>query len=76
MEAFMWRCHPGTAEWLKLIREAAIGDVRLIEAQFSFNMNANPTGTRMINKLGSGGFMDVGCYTVSAARAIAGNAHG
>lgn len=76
MEAFMWRCHPGTAEWLKLIREGAIGDVRLIEAQFSFNMNGNPTGTRMINKLGGGGIMDVGCYTVSAARAIAGNAQG
>jgi len=76
MEAFMWRCHPGTAEWLKLIREGAIGDVRLIEAQFAFNMNGNPTGTRMINKLGGGGIMDVGCYTVSAARAIAGNAQG
>jgi predicted dehydrogenase len=76
MEAFMWRCHPGTAEWLKLIREGVIGDVRLIEAQFSFNMNGNPTSTRMINKLGGGGIMDVGCYTVSAARAIAGNARG
>jgi predicted dehydrogenase len=76
MEAFMWRCHPGTAEWLKLIRDGAIGDVRLIEAQFGFNMNGNPTGTRMINKLGGGGIMDVGCYTVSAARAIAGNAQG
>ena len=76
MEAFMWRCHPGTAEWLKLIREGMIGDVRIIEAQFSFNMKGNPTGTRMINKLGGGGIMDVGCYTVSAARAIAGNAQG
>jgi predicted dehydrogenase len=76
MEAFMWRCHPGTANWLKLIREGTIGDVRLIEAQFSFNMQGNPTGTRMINKLGGGGIMDVGCYTVSAARAIAGNAQG
>jgi predicted dehydrogenase len=76
MEAFMWRCHPGTAEWLKLVREGAIGDLRLIEAQFGYNMNGNPTGTRMIKTLGGGGIMDVGCYTVSAARAIAGNAKG
>lgn len=76
MEAFMWRCHPGTAEWLKLIRGGVIGDVRLIEAQFSFNMNGNKTGTRMSNKLGGGGIMDVGCYTICAARAIAGNAQG
>lgn len=76
MEAFMWRCHPGTANWLNLIRDGIIGDVRLIEAQFSFNMHGSPTGTRMTNKLGGGGIMDVGCYTISAARAIAGNALG
>lgn len=76
MEAFMWRCHPGTADWLKLIRDGIIGDVRLIDAQFSFNMNGNPTATRMTNKLGGGGIMDVGCYTLCAARAIAGNALG
>jgi hypothetical protein len=39
-------------------------------------MKGNPTGTRMINELGGDGIMDVGCYTVSAVRAITGNAQG
>ena len=29
MEAFMYRCHPQTARLVELIRDGAIGDVRL-----------------------------------------------
>ena len=34
MEAYMYRCHPQTAELVRLIREGVIGDVRLIQAFF------------------------------------------
>src|SRR5205814_9729749 len=38
MEAFMYRCHPQTARLVELIRdEKVIGDVRVIQASFSFH---------------------------------------
>ncbi len=76
MEAFMWRCHPGVDAWLTPIRAGTIGEVRLIEAQFAFNLRGNTTHTRMRNDLSGGGIMDVGCYCMSAARLVAGAARG
>src|SRR3954469_8797354 len=37
MEAFMYRCHPQTARLVELIRDGAIGEVRAIQATFSFH---------------------------------------
>ncbi|MDZ4815374.1 MAG: aldo/keto reductase [Verrucomicrobiota bacterium] len=76
MEAFMWRCHPGTQNWISLLKQGTIGDIRMIDAQFSFNLNGNSEHSRMNNELGGGGIMDVGCYCLSAARLIAGIASG
>src|SRR6185369_3443793 len=39
MEAFMYRCHPQTKKLVELVRDKAIGDIRLIEAAFSFAAN-------------------------------------
>ncbi|MGQ9682794.1 MAG: aldo/keto reductase [Anaerolineae bacterium] len=77
MEALMYRCHPQTARLAGLIREGAIGEVRLIEAHFSFNQGAiNPEVYRQQSACGGGGILDVGCYCTSAARLIAGAAQG
>lgn len=76
MEAFMWRCHPGTAAWIEEIRKGSIGQVRLIEAQFSFNCGEGSSSNRFSRELSCGGIMDVGCYDISAARLIAGAATG
>ncbi|MGC4032084.1 MAG: aldo/keto reductase [Tepidisphaeraceae bacterium] len=76
MEAFMYRCHPQTAELLKLIREKAIGDVKLIVASFGFTCGFNAESRLWSNDLAGGGLMDVGCYPVSMARLIAGAAVG
>src|SRR5918911_2446977 len=38
MEAFMYRCHPQTARLKQLIDEGAIGEVRLIQSNFSYNL--------------------------------------
>jgi len=76
MEAFMWRCHPGTAAWVKDIENGAIGQLRLIEAQFSFNCGEGSSSNRLSRELSYGGIMDVGCYSISAARLIAGAAAG
>lgn len=77
MEAFMYRCHPQTAKLASLIRENAIGNVRLIQAHFSYNMGGEKLeNIRMQNESAGGALMDVGCYAASVARLIAGAANG
>ena len=76
MEAFMYRCHPLIAKLVELIKDKAIGEVRLIEASFGFHCGWNPEGRLLNNALGGGGILDVGCYTTSVARLIAGAALG
>ncbi len=75
MEAFMYRCHPQTARLYKLVRERAIGDVRVIHASFSYNMGLHLNNIRLQNSAAGGSIMDVGCYTLSMARLIAGAAN-
>lgn len=76
MEAFMYRCHPQTARLIELIRQGAVGEVRLIKASFSFHAGSDPTSRLLANALGGGGILDVGCYTTSMSRLIAGVAAG
>ncbi|NCO37597.1 MAG: gfo/Idh/MocA family oxidoreductase [Armatimonadetes bacterium CG_4_10_14_3_um_filter_66_18] len=79
MEAFMYRCHPQTAKLVELIRDGAVGEVRVIQAHFGYSLagSANPYGNiRLQNAVGGGAIMDVGCYTVSACRLVAGAALG
>lgn len=77
MEAFMYRCHPQTARLIELIRdERAIGDVQLIEAAFSFRAGFNAESRIFKNAQAGGGILDVGCYTISMSRLIAGIATG
>jgi predicted dehydrogenase len=72
MEAFMYRCHPQNAKLLELIASGVIGEVRVIETAFAFNMGQQLENIRMSNPMGGGGLMDVGCYCVSFARMVAG----
>jgi predicted dehydrogenase len=76
MEAFMYRCHPQTAKLVELIKDRVIGDVRFIQASFSFHAGVNPESRLLNNALGGGGILDVGCYCTSMARLIAGAALG
>jgi aryl-alcohol dehydrogenase-like predicted oxidoreductase len=76
MEAFMYRCHPQTAKIAELVRDGAIGQVRLINAPFSFQAGFNPESRLFNNSLGGGGILDVGCYATSMSRMVAGAAQG
>ncbi|MDH7602103.1 MAG: aldo/keto reductase [Armatimonadota bacterium] len=76
MEAFMYRCHPQTAKIVELIRSGALGEVKLIQATFSFQAWYNPEGRYFNAWLAGGGIMDVGCYCTSMARLVAGAALG
>jgi predicted dehydrogenase len=71
-EGFMWRHHPQLAEAQRLIAEGAIGRLRLIRADFAFTLPDAVAEPRLLRDLGGGALMDVGCYCVSGARALAG----
>jgi predicted dehydrogenase len=76
MEAFMYRCHPQTARVEELIRSGAIGEVGVVQAAFSFHAAYHAESRLFKNDLGGGGILDVGCYTMSMARLVAGVAQG
>jgi predicted dehydrogenase/diketogulonate reductase-like aldo/keto reductase len=76
MEAFMYRCHPQTAKVVELIRAGTIGKVGVIQATFSFDAGFRKDSRLFNNELGGGGILDVGCYTTSIARLVAGAALG
>ena len=76
MEAFMYRCHPQTARLVELIRSGVIGAVGVIRATFSFDAGYKAESRLFKNELGGGGILDVGCYTMSISRLVAGAAQG
>ena len=76
MEAFMYRCHPQTAKIVELIRSGDIGEVRIIQATFSFHAHYDPRARLFNPELAGGGIMDVGCYCTSMSRLVAGAALG
>jgi predicted dehydrogenase/aryl-alcohol dehydrogenase-like predicted oxidoreductase len=77
-EAFMYRFHPQMAKLVELIRDGAVGEVRMIRASFGFGGGdkIDPESRLFKNELGGGGILDVGCYAVSGARLVAGAAIG
>ncbi len=76
-EAFMYRLHPQAKKLAELIVGGIIGDVRMIQSSFGFQMPGfMPEHRLFANELAGGGIMDVGCYPVSMARFIAGAASG
>ena len=76
MEAFMYRCHPQTHKLVELLKNKAVGEVRLIQASFGFHANFSPQGRLFANELAGGGILDVGCYCTSGSRLVAGLAVG
>jgi predicted dehydrogenase len=72
MEAFMWRYHPQTDELVRLVREGAVGRLRLVRAAFGFGLDPGAANVRWSGELEGGALMDVGCYCLSALRLLAG----
>jgi len=70
MEAFMYRFHPRTAKVVELVREGAVGELRMIRATFTFRL-MKPGNIRLDPDLGGGALMDVGCYCVNVSRTLA-----
>ncbi|KKB08871.1 Gfo/Idh/MocA family protein [Devosia chinhatensis] len=67
LEAFMIRFHP---QWLRareIIRAGELGELRAINAVFTY-FNADPANVRNQADIGGGGLMDIGCYPITAGR--------
>jgi len=67
MEAFMVRFHPQWHRVREIIRSGELGEVRAINAVFSYH-NVDPNNVRNQADIGGGGIMDIGCYPITAAR--------
>ena len=67
MEAFMVRFHPQWARVREIIRSGELGEIRAINAVFSYH-NVDPNNVRNMADIGGGGIMDIGCYPITAAR--------
>jgi predicted dehydrogenase len=70
-EAFMYRHNPQTAKLLELVRDGAIGELRVVRAAFSYALY-DADNIRLRTDVEGGSLMDVGCYCVSGSRLLAG----
>jgi predicted dehydrogenase/aryl-alcohol dehydrogenase-like predicted oxidoreductase len=76
MEAYMYRCHPQIARMVEVIKSGEIGRVQHIKATFGFSASFNASSRLYDRNLGGGGILDVGGYTTSFVRLVAGAATG
>jgi len=72
MEAFMYRFHPRTQRVLEIAASGALGDLRLVRASFTFQVQTPRGNIRFDPGLGGGALFDVGCYAVNICRAVLG----
>jgi predicted dehydrogenase len=72
MEAFMYRCHPVIPQLLEALSSGAIGAIRHVRANFGFRGTRAPESRLFRPELGGGAILDLGCYTMSLARLLAG----
>lgn len=72
MEAMWTRYKPTTIKVREWISQGAIGEVRMLKADFGFRGEWNPQGRLLSPELGGGALLDVGIYPVSFASMIFG----
>ena len=70
-EAFMYRFHPRTVRSKQLLDEGAIGELHLIDADFSFKIRRK-NDIRLQSGLDGGSLRDVGVYCVNLMRLMTG----
>jgi len=70
-EAFMYRFHPQSQRVQQMIQDGAIGDVRVLNASFTFPIS-DEENIRLSKDLAGGALMDVGCYCINVMRFMTG----
>jgi predicted dehydrogenase len=66
-EAFMVRTHPQWIRAREIVRSGEIGDLRAIQAVFSY-FNRDAANVRNVREWGGGALMDIGCYPIQISR--------
>jgi predicted dehydrogenase len=72
MDAVWTRFLPAMVKARELLAEGAIGDVRMLLADFGFRSQFNPKARLFNPELGGGALLDVGIYTVQLASMVMG----
>ena len=72
MEAMWSRFFPAMAHVRKLIADGAIGEARMLQADFGFRAGVDPNSRLFNLAMAGGGLLDVGVYTVSLASMLFG----
>ncbi|MCA9905622.1 MAG: Gfo/Idh/MocA family oxidoreductase [Anaerolineae bacterium] len=72
MEAMWTRFTPAMAQVRQWLAAGAIGDVQLVRANLSFNIDFNPESRLFKPELGGGAMLDVGIYPISFAFMVLG----
>ena len=67
----MYRHNPQTARLVELVRDGAIGELRVVRSAFSYSLY-DADNIRLRTDVDGGSLMDVGCYCVSGSRLLAG----
>ena len=70
MEAMWTRFLPITKQVKAWVTDGAIGEVRMLYADFGFRARLNPKGRLFDLALGGGGLLDIGIYPISYASLI------
>lgn len=70
-EAYMIVHHPQWQKTRELIRGGAVGEVKLVDAAFSFNL-LDPNNIRNRADAGGGSLPDIGVYTLGSVRWVTG----
>ena len=70
-EAYMYRHDPQSAKLVELVREGAIGELRVVRSAFSYALY-DTDNIRLRTDVDGGSLMDVGCYCVSGSRLLGG----
>ena len=66
-EGFMVRAHPQWIRAREIVRSGALGELKSIQAFFSY-FNNDPMNIRNMDDIGGGALLDIGCYTMLAGR--------
>ncbi len=72
MEGMWSRFFPGMVRVRELLAAGAIGEARMLQADFGFRTGVNPEGRLFNLAMAGGGLMDVGVYPISLASMIFG----
>ena len=72
MEAMWTRYIPAVARVRELIAAGAVGEPRMVQADFGFRAHLNPEGRLFNPDLGGGALLDIGIYVLSLASMVFG----